>query len=360
VHARERARRHTIVGNGVAAQCAAADCFAESRADRQRRRVDHHQRLVVGGAQPHQPAAGVDIAPFEIVADLGAARDGQFGRIDLSDRAVALLLHPHRALAGRQEPGRIAKRDRADHGVGGRIDLLQHLALAAHRPDRIEAGRQIPGRGRHFDGRDDSVGLGIDPRDGAGRIARDPDRSGAGHDIGLALGIGEAAGNLGFERGGLEVDAVNLGALAIGDPQGAFGNRHRPARARHVEAGEFAGDPPLLHPPVIGDPCRIAVNRDEIGKAGNLERLFDQIHRRAFGWRQRLLGGAGCQQGGCHDQREEACCRTKGHRNPFQEPLAAKFLARLDDVSCKPPEGSQEPGSLSGLPGFLLPRGGAH
>ena len=308
---------------GCPAQRAAAHRIAHPRPDFEAGGIDHHQRLIIGGAQPHRAASGVNIPPFEVIAHLGAARDSERRRIDFGHGAIALFLHPHRTFACRQKARRIAQRGCADDRVGGRIDLLQHLALAADRPDRIEPKGEIPGFRRDRDGGDHGVGGRINPRDLARRIARHPDRSCACDHVGFALGIGEAGGDLGFERGGFQVHAPHFAALAIGDPQRTFGNRHRPARARHGKAGELFRRAPLFHPPIIGDPRGIAINRDEIGKAGDFERLFDKVRRGAGGGRGRRIGRAGRQQSGCHDERERAGCGIRGHRGPFHVVLGA-------------------------------------
>ena len=106
------------------AQRAAADGLAEAGEDRERFRVDHGVFLIVGGAQPDFTAAHVDIAPLEVRADFDAAGDFDAGGIDPRDGAVALFLHPDRAVARNEEAGRGTERDCAGDGIGGGVDTL--------------------------------------------------------------------------------------------------------------------------------------------------------------------------------------------------------------------------------------------
>ena len=233
-----RAGPHPGVG---IAQPAAAHRLAEARVDRQRPGVDDRERLVLGGAQPHLAAAGVDVPIGQLCAHLHAGRDLGGRRVDPRERAVALLLHPHRAFARREEAGLRAQRHGGGDGAGGRIDALQQSALRADRPDRIETERQIPGARRDRDRPDDRVGGGVDPRHHALVVARDPDRSRASDDVQLARRIGDAGGDRRDDRRGARVDAGYRALLAIGDPQRVRSERHRAARPPHRHFGTLSG-----------------------------------------------------------------------------------------------------------------------
>src|SRR5690606_30482960 len=107
--------------------------------DLERLRIDNGKGLVVGRAQPDLAAAGVDIAPLEVVADLDPPGDRDAGGVDAGERALALLLDPHRAFTRGEKPRHRAERDRVGYGVGRRVDALERPARAADGPQRVEA-----------------------------------------------------------------------------------------------------------------------------------------------------------------------------------------------------------------------------
>src|SRR5262249_21488571 len=142
------------------------DCAVGCGVDASQRGAKH--------SDPDRTAAERDVAAPTRRAGLNRLRHLVGLHVDLRDGPVALMQHPLRSLADREESWRLACWDCLDDEVGGRIDAVQDVLGRAGRPDSALTEIYVERSGRQADLGNYIVVCGIDAHERAALVGNHP------------------------------------------------------------------------------------------------------------------------------------------------------------------------------------------